>query len=145
MKVKVEIDNSLQESEITICCKEEDEDIKKILSFIESMRITIIGKKNGEDYVLDLNKIYYFETVENRTFAYIEKDVFEVNYRLYEIVEMLENTTFIQVSRTIVVNIERIEKITTLVNGRILAVLDNGEKMIITRVYAQNFRRKLKG
>lgn len=145
MKVKVEIDNSLQESEITIRCKEEDEDIKKILSFIESMRITIIGKKNGEDYVLDLNKIYYFETVENRTFAYIEKDVFEVNYRLYEIVEMLENTTFIQVSRTIVVNIERIEKITTLVNGRILAVLDNGEKMIITRVYAQNFRRKLKG
>lgn len=145
MKVKVEIDNSLQESEITIRCKEEDEDIKKILSFIESMRITIIGKKNGEDYVLDLNKIYYFETVENRTFAYIEKDVFEVNYRLYEIVEMLENTTFIQVSRTIVVNIERIEKITTLVNGRILAVLDNGEKMIITRVYAQNFRRKLTG
>ena len=44
---------------------------------------------------------------------------------------------------TIILNIRKIKKVTTLVNGRILAQLNNGEKMIITRVYAQNFKQKL--
>ena len=43
----------------------------------------------------------------------------------------------------IFLNIRKIKKVTTLVNGRILAQLNNGEKMIITRVYAQNFKQKL--
>lgn len=36
-----------------------------------------------------------------------------------------------------------IDHVSTLVNGRIGAVLVNGEKMIITRVYAREFKKKL--
>lgn len=143
MKVKVEVVDGLEEPQICIKCNDYNDEIKKIVSFLESVKVTLIGKKDGESYVIDLQDVYYFESVENRTFAYVEKDVFEVNYRLYEVAEMYKNSSFVQASRTIVVNIKYIKKINTLVNGRILAMLDNGEKMIITRVYAQDFKRKL--
>ena len=110
MKVKVEIVNGLEEPEITIKCSEFNNQIDNIVKFIESVKVTLIGKKDGENYVIDLQDIYYFESVENHTFAYAEKDVYEVNYRLYEIVDMYKNSSFIQVSRTVVVNINYIKK-----------------------------------
>lgn len=143
MKVKVEVIEELEEPEITIRCSNNNDQIKAIVDYLESIKVTLIGKKDGEKFVLNLQDIYYFESVENRTFAYVEKDVYEVNFRIYELVEMYKNTTFIQVSKACIVNIKYIKKITTLVNGRILAVLENDEKMIITRVYANEFKRRL--
>lgn len=58
---------------------------------------------------------------------------------------MLSRTSFIQIARTIILNINKIEKVSTLVNGRISAVLVNSERMIITRVYAHAFKQKLNG
>ena len=58
---------------------------------------------------------------------------------------MLSRTSFIQIARTIILNINKIEKVSTLVNGRISAVLENSERMIITRVYAHAFKQKLNG
>lgn len=145
MKVKVEIVNDEIEPEITIKCNEYTDEIKAIVDYLESIKVTLIGKKDTERFVLDLQDVYYFESVENHTFAYVRKDVYEVNYRIYELVEMYKNSTFVQISKACILNIKYIKKISTLVNGRILAVLENGEKMIITRVYAQEFRRKLVG
>ena len=145
MKVKVEVIEGLQEPEITIKCSENNDEIKAIVDYLESIKVTLIGKKDGERFVINLQDVYYFESVENRTFAYVKKDVYEVNYRIYELVEMYKNSSFIQVAKSTIVNISYIKKIQTLVNGRILAVLDNGEKMIITRVYASKFKQKIKG
>ena len=74
---------------------------------------------------------------------YVEKNVYEVNYKLQELTVMLAKTSFLQVARTIILNINMIDHVSTLVNGRIGAVLVNGEKMIITRVYAREFKKKL--
>lgn len=143
MKVKVELVKGLEEPEVTIRCSEHSEQINTIVDFLESIKVTLIGKKENEKFVLNLNDIYYFESVENRTFAYTLNDVYEISFRIYELVDIYKNSSFIQVSKACVVNINYIKKISTLVNGRILAVLENGEKMIITRVYASEFKRKL--
>lgn len=145
MKLKVEEKPDILETEITIICKEKDEKIDKLVETISTYFINVIGKKDGENYRLNLEDIYYFEAVENRVFAYVEKDVYEVNYKILELEELLRNTSFLRVSRVIVLNILKIEKVSTLVNGRILAILSNKEKMIISRAYAKEFKNKLKG
>lgn len=145
MKLKVEEKPDILETEITIICKEKDEKIDKLVETISTYFINVIGKKDGENYRLNLEDIYYFEAVENRVFAYVEKDVYEVNYKILELEELLKNTSFLRVSRVIVLNILKIEKVSTLVNGRILAILSNKEKMIISRAYAKEFKNKLKG
>lgn len=145
MKLTVEEDEKLTETEITIKCKKKDEKIEKLIEMIGTYYINVNGKKDGENYRLSLDDIYYFEAVENRVFAYVKKDVYEVNYKIVELEEVLKNTSFIRISRTVILNILKIERVSTLVNGRILANLDNGEKIIITRLYAKEFKKKLQG
>ena len=145
MKLQIEQIPTLQETEILIKCKEIDSKINKISNYIRTSYITLIGKIDGEQFIINLDDVFYFEAVENKVFAYVEKDVFEVNYKIQELVDMLKRTSFIQTARTIILNINKIEKVSTLVNGRISAVLVNGEKMIITRVFSHSFKNKLNG
>lgn len=144
MKIKVEENKELSEIEILISTPIINDEVHRVVKLLETSTLNIMGKLNGENYVLTLDQIFYFEAVDNRVFAYCEKEIYEVNYKLQELTELLSQTYFIQTARTIVLNIKQIKKVTTLVNGRILAVLNNGEKMIITRVYAQKFKQKLK-
>ena len=39
--------------------------------------------------------------------TYVEKNVYEVNYKLQELSEMLSRTSFIQIARTIILNINK--------------------------------------
>lgn len=145
MKLQIEQIKDLDETEIIIKCSEVDSKINKIANYIRTSYITINAKLDNEKYVLALDDIFYFEAVENKVFAYVEKNVFEVNYKIQELVELLSRTSFIQTTRTVILNIDKIEKVSTLVNGRISAILTNGEKMIINRVYAHAFKHKLQG
>ena len=143
MKLQIEEIPDLLETEIIIRCKEVDSKINKISNYIRTSYITIQGKIDNTKYVLNLDDIYYFETVENHTYAYTEKEVYGVNYKLQEIISLVEKTSFIQISRTMVLNINKIETVKHLVNGRINATLANNEKMIISRVYANAFKKKI--
>lgn len=143
MKLQIDEIPTIEETEIIIRCQKVDNKINRISNYLRTNYITIVGKLDGENYVLNLDDIYYFEAVENRVFAYVEKEVYEVNYKLQKLTELLERTSFVQTARTIVLNINKINRVSTLINGRIGAVLVNGEKMIITRAYAHDFKRKL--
>lgn len=143
MKLKIDEIPNLNETEIIIRCQKVDNKIMKISNYLRTNYITIVGKLDSESYVLNLDDIFYFEAVENKVFAYVEKEVYEVNYKLQKLTELLERTSFIQTARTIILNINKIDRVSTLVNGRIGAVLANGEKMIITRAYARAFKKKL--
>lgn len=143
MRLQIDEIPYIEETEIIIRCNKIDSKINRISNYIRTSYITINGKLDGENHIINLSDIYYFEAVENRVFAYVEKNVYEVNYKLQELTVMLAKTSFLQVARTIILNINMIDHVSTLVNGRIGAVLVNGEKMIITRVYAREFKKKL--
>lgn len=143
MKVKIIENPDLLEDLVTIECKEINQEILSISEYIENYGLSIVGKKDGEKVFINLKDIYYFEAVDNRVFAYTKDLVYEVSYRIQDINVLFGKLFFIQISRTIVINIDIIEKVSTLVNGRILAVLINGEKQIISRAYAHEFKNKL--
>ena len=144
MKIKV-IENNDDEVIITIHCREVTSEIKELINQIESSNITLIGKDNHESTILSLKQIYYFEAVDNKVFAYLKDKVYEVDKKIAELNNILKFTSFVQTSRTIILNINCVTKIQTLVNGRLMAQLSNDEKMIITRQYAKDFKDKLKG
>jgi len=144
LKIKVFENENINEIEVIINCKKQNEQVDKIIQVLSTNLYNIIGKIGTDNYVISLDEIYYFEAVDNKVFAYCEKEIYEVSYKIQELNDLLQQTSFIQISRTVILNIKKIKKVTTQVNGRILAALVNGEKMIITRVYAQKFKMKLK-
>ena len=140
MKVKVIENKDCLDDEVTIICKQKDSNIQEIVQFIENYGVNIAVKLNNEKLFIPLNDVFYFEAVDNKVFVYTEKKVYEINYKLTQILEKIANQSFIQVSRTVILNINKIDRVSSLINGRILAILNNKEKIIITRAYANMFK-----
>jgi len=101
--------------------------------------------KEGDRYVISISDIYYFESVDDRTFVYPEKEFFETRMRLYELEEDLKGGAFVRISKSVIVNLMKVVSIKPAMNGRFLCKLKNGEEVLISRKYVNDVRMKLKG
>ncbi|AZV56923.1 LytTR family DNA-binding domain-containing protein [Clostridium sp. AWRP] len=144
MKIKIIENPSIQEVEIHILCKENNEYIKKLTECLTEKQITITGRIENEYVKISSRDIYYFECVDNRTYIYCEKNVYQSNMKLYELEEKLRGTRFSRINKSCIMNIKKLEKVKGQINGRLLATLYNGEKLIINRSYVADVKRKLK-
>lgn len=145
MKIRIEEIQNLTEEEIIIRCKSRDERVESIISTLTLFDNKIDAKKDGKNYLLKLQDIYYFESVDNKVFCYTEKDVFEVYMKLYEIENTFYNSNFIRISKNMIVDAGKIESFKAQLNGRMEAVLSNGERVEISRNYVPALKLKLKG
>ena len=92
-------------------------------------------------------KIYYdnkdIESVDKRTFIYTKGMVFRSEKRLYQLENELKEYDFVKMSRTCLVNINELVHIKALANSRLEAELSNGEKIIVSRTYIPEIKRKI--
>jgi DNA-binding LytR/AlgR family response regulator len=143
LKINIEQSNTYSEVEITIKCNNIDEGLENLISSIRLYSSTISGKKGAKIYFLKPEDVFYFDTVDEKVFIYTSDCVYETNLKLYEIEERFIGSSIIRVSKSIVLNLIKIDYVSPLLNGRIEAVLQNGEKVIISRQYVPIFKNKL--
>ncbi|MBE6801411.1 MAG: LytTR family transcriptional regulator [Ruminococcaceae bacterium] len=142
MKITIETPKPNEEDEIIVRCKKVDENLMKVLYQLkDENRVTAYMER---DIVKLFPKdIYYFECVDNKVFACCEKQVFDVRLKLYEIEQTLSDSDFIRISKSVVVNLNRIMSVAPMFNGRFEARLQNGEKIIISRQYVPSLKKAL--
>lgn len=143
MKVTVEENENVNETEVAIRCRSVDAETEKLIESVRLFANTIPGKKDGADYFIGLSDVLYFETTDNRIFFYTKDAFFETSLRLYEIEERFSSTSFIRVSKSFIVNLQKVGNICSESNGRLIAELVNGEKIIISRQYVPLIKKKL--
>ena len=119
----------------------ECEEVRRIVSLFEDKQF-IIGKLDNRSYQIKIDDIYYFEVNEDRAFIYCEDNVYETNLRLYELEQQLDERLFVRISKSIILNLNKLDNIRALLNGRYEAVLINSERLIITRHYVNSFKEK---
>lgn len=69
-------------------------------------------KKNSELSRLEINEIYFFCKINNKTIAVTKNSKIEINCSLYSISTLLEKTPFfMRTHKSYIVNIHKIEKI----------------------------------
>lgn len=143
LKITVEESESNYEIEVLIKCQKKNEKIDKLISAIQLNSQTVIGKSDGITYFLLLDVILYIDTVDEKVFIYTNDKVYETTLRLYELEEMFSHTGMIRVNKSTIINLMKVDRVSPMLNGRIKAVLINGETIIISRQYVQNFKKKL--
>lgn len=143
MKLLIDQSPENQEVEITIKCGIIDEALEELIGQIRLYSFSIAAKKDGRTYTVSLNDIYYFESIDNRTFLYTEREVYECGARLCELEQQLTKTDFVRVGKACILNIKRLKSVRALLNGKMEAELDNGEKVIINRHYVEALKQKL--
>jgi DNA-binding LytR/AlgR family response regulator len=93
-------------------------------------------------YMLPVTDIFYFESVDLKTFVYAEKTVFRSKLKLYEIEEILVSGDFLRISKQVIVNINKVKSVSPAGGSRFLATLSNGEKVIISRQYVPALKER---
>ena len=143
MKIIIETPNPGEEEEVIIRCQELDDDLLRLINRLKSGKARITGYQGSKLRQLLPKEIYYFESVDNKVFAYCEQEVFEVKEKLYEIEERFQQTDFQRISKSVIVNVSLIESIAPMLGSRLEATMQNREKVIISRQYVPELKKKL--
>jgi len=143
MKITVNIDPTLNDTEITVNCAALSPETESIIAALRMMDSQITVIKDDESFILDISKIAYIESVDRRTFVYTEKDCFETKLRLYEMEERLCGSGFLRISKSCLVRLRYIRSIKAEFDRKLRLTLENGEQMIVSRQYADELKRRL--
>jgi len=133
----------LEQPEVTIAYCEMTESVKRVSDFVRYVDQTILGRKDNEEYAIPVSDIYYVESVDKKTFVYCETEVFQSNSKLYELENSLPRENFVRVSKSTILNVEKLKGIKTLVNSKLEAMLLNGERVCVTRKYLKVIKEAL--
>lgn len=142
--LKLTIDRSPEyiEAEINIKCGEIDKTIQDVIDLVQNKQRNLSVQQDGSTKTIPLSAVYYLESVDEKTFVYSKGEVFSTGMKLYEAEEMLSGTSFVRISKSCILNIDTLDSVRVLMNGKMEAALDNGEKLIINRHYVPGFKKK---
>ena len=142
--MKVDIRNVYSENEerAEIHAVTLTEEIQNAVDILENNKRSIPVINSEETIMCTLDKVYYFESVDKRTFVYTKDKCYETKYRLYELEEMIPYD-FFRCSKAMIINIKKIGSVKAEFNARMRAVLLNGEEVVISRNYVKDLKGKL--
>lgn len=143
MKLTIEQSDAYSDIEITIRCAMVDAPLERLIEQIRLYGVALHGRANGETALLPPEDVFYFESIDGKTFAYTEKNVYECNLRLYEIEERLCRGSFIRVSKATILNVQKLKAFRTQLNGKLEARLLNGERLEVNRHYVPELKARL--
>lgn len=143
MKISINIDPQLNDTEIVINCKSLTAETESLIAALRMADNQLTVIKDGETHILDISKIAYIETVDRKTFVYTETDCFESKLKLYEMDEKLCAVNFLRISRSCIVRLKYIRSLKAELDRRIRITLENGEQLIASRQYADELKKRL--
>lgn len=144
MKIKAEQDLTCEDIEITIKYSQKDKRLTRIIDYLQSCDTQIKCSIDDTEQMINIADIYYIESVDKKTFVYLEKEVYHIGLRLYQLKEKLQNFGFVQISKSCLLNINVMENIRPLFNSRMEAALKNGEKVYVSRKYLSEVKKALR-
>ena len=143
MKIEIDIDGKYKDLGVKITSPGMTPEVEKIVSLMRMVDMQIAVKKGEETVLLDANRILYIEAVERNTFVYTTEEVYESDFKLYEFEQQLSERDFIRVSKQGLLNLKQVKSLRADINRKIRITLQNGEQIIVSRMYADELRKRL--
>lgn len=138
MKVTIEIDPALHDTEVVIHCSKLDDSIVNLQN-------RIVQQNNGSQclslynkdtqYYIPVNTIYFFETEGKEILAHTRDKIFHTQLKLYEL-EAILPSAFMRISKSTIANLDYIYSITrNLTASSMIAFADSRKTTLVSRSY----------
>ena len=134
-----------EEDEIIIKCDSLDDDLRLLIERIKNRRQKINFLKDSKIIFAELSEILYFESVDDKVFAYTREEVIRLEGSLNSFIGEVQGDLFFRCSKSMIINVNKVSALKSLSSNRIDATMENGEHIMISRRYASDFRRLLRG
>ena len=143
MKITIDIDDKYSDVAVEVKAPRLTQDIEKIISLMRMINMQIAVKQEDEIILLDTDKILYIEAVERNTFVYTKDASYESDLKLYQVEQELLEQNFIRISKQCILNLRKIKSLKADINRKIRVTLVNDEQIIVSRMYAEELRKRL--
>ena len=143
MKITILDPSVVEEDEIIVKCRFLDEDITLLLNQLKNGSSKMNFYRDNKIVLVDKKEILFFESVDDKVFAYTLEDVFETKLKLYELEQKKKKKNFFRANKAVIVNLNKIKSLSPAFGGRFEAVLKNGYKVIISRSYVPKLKELL--
>lgn len=143
MKITIETPLPGEEDAVIIRCSQLDDRVLELIRALRNEKTKLTAYSDDGITMLEPKEVYYFESVDNKVFAYCAKRIYEIRKKLYELESDLTGTDFLRISKSTIVDLSKIAHLSAAFNGRLEAKLKNGEKIIISRQYVPTLKKRL--
>lgn len=138
MKIRIDIQEDLKEDEVIIRCVSINETILQIQNLLSNLgndtkSLTLV--KGDTEYFVPQEQILFFETEGKNVLAHTAEKIYETQYRLYELEELLPRY-FMRISKSTIVNLNQIYSITrNLTASSLIEFYGSIKKVYVSRNY----------
>ncbi|MCT4619523.1 MAG: LytTR family transcriptional regulator [Marinisporobacter sp.] len=144
MKIQIDVCKEC-ETEVLIKGDTSKNEVKELIEHINNFSLDItpnkILLKDGEkSFIKDIEDIWYFEARGNRLNAIIDQSFYVCKFKLYQI-ENFKDKGYIRISKSIIVNVNKIEFMEMEFSGNYTISLKNKKKLILSRNYVKKFKK----
>lgn len=133
------------ENELILKYQSVTPEVNRIMKFISGEQTRLIGWQDKVKVIIEPKSILYIESVDGKVFAYTKDRVLKLDYVLSQVKHILNDINFFRCSKSMIINIDKVNVLKSLPSNRIDATMCNGEHVMINRTYASDFRKRLKG
>ena len=141
MKVRIERIGAGQKEEALLRLAKEDGSTEK-LQTDSWKKVSILCKKEEKLHRIDSDTVFYVESVREIQSIHTADEVYETRERLY-VLEKLLPASFIRISRSVILNLDKVRLYRPILNGLMEAGLENGESVYISRKYLKEVRDRI--
>ena len=128
MKITILDPSVVEEDEIIVKCRFLDEDITLLLNQLKNGSSKMNFYRDNKIVLVDKKEILFFESVDDKVFAYTLEDVFETKLKLYELEQILPAKNFFRANKAVIVNLNKIKSLSPAFGGRFEAVLNDSRQ-----------------
>ncbi len=138
MKIDICVDKNVTDLTISVICKQLTPDIEKRM-----MNHQLTVRKDSEIYLLDIVQVIYIESIDRKCFVYTAKEIYESDFKLYELEKRLEEYGFFRVSKSCLIHLQNIQSLKADINRKVRVTMSNGEQIMASRQYADELKKRL--
>lgn len=141
MKIKLE-SADITETEVIIRGDIGSEEVASVLQLLGRRTSgKLLLYKEEEQCIIDGSEIVFLEVRDSRVYAYTKADTYETRLKLYEVKEQLPGRSFVQISKSVIVNINCVKSIQAEFSGNYRLKLKNRKEILtISRKYFKEFK-----
>jgi len=133
------------ESSVVIRYTELTPQIKRVIEVLNNDTGKLWGKTDSGNVSIKAEDILYLESVDDKLFAYTMSDVVRLEGTLNSFISEMMDESFFRCSKSMIINVNKVSALKSLSSNRIDATMEGGEHIMISRRYASEFRRLLRG
>ncbi|MGM8211316.1 LytTR family DNA-binding domain-containing protein [Virgibacillus sp. W0430] len=144
MKINIDIDDKHAETTITIQANEWSQELDDIVSLIKKRKPQrLFGMLEDQTVLLNPEEIDFIYAENRKVFAVVNEKRLEIKMKLYEAEEALIIHDFMRFSKSVIGNINQIQRFELAFNGNLCVFFHSGNKEYITRKYVADIKEKL--